>query len=160
MYRAVWAPLALTTVLSVAACETSQPNGTPETVTATVMAPAVTLPAVTITKEAETVTVQPPARTVTVTVAQAGPKDVTNEYVAWRKSHYDKTYAEDAQQWSQVTQALLQATGRLDILTTMPSGVGGWNCAGEPARLDGVDVLQVQILYSNGTIFLVCPPGR
>ena len=152
-----WAVASLGGLLALGGCAGTATSSAAGTVTVT--APPVTVAAPPVTAEV--------TRTVTVTVtrehtltqavreATQVPADVTASYVAWRKAHHG-SYAEDATQYRLVISASLQS-GVLEVLTSMRSDWGGWNCEGEPRSLGGESIRYVRILHTDGSVFRSCP---
>jgi hypothetical protein len=145
----------LGTTMVLAACSNGAPTAdVPAPVaTVTVAAPTPVLTTVTITPEPAILTVTAPP--VTITVSPEQPIDVTSQYLAWRKRHFDPEYPESASQYQNVVRAVL-ANGELNVLTLMRQPMGGWNCEGEPATISGRTVAFVRILYQDSTVFRLC----
>jgi hypothetical protein len=156
-----WRALSLVIVaLTLCSCSVGRDTGaaghavnqtaTPTPVVTVTVTTTVTSTATVTRTTTATVTAAP----ATVTAAPVGSKDVTAEYVAWRRNHYDREYPEDAEH-RLVVYAELDG-GVLNVLTSMRPPMGGWNCTGEPGRIVGIPVKYVRVLYQDSSVFRVC----
>jgi hypothetical protein len=145
-----------------AGCATDAAAGN-STPTVTVVQTATTTVAATQTRTATVTKTVERTRTVTAapvpTAVNAGPMDVTAQYVAWRKRHHAAD-GDAASQYQDVRQAILD-NRRLEVVTRFPPwGAAHWNCEGEPSSLGGQQILQVSILFSDSSSYVTCPPGQ
>lgn len=121
---------------------------TPLPSTATVTESVTTIATATATvTEVQSATV---TATVTAPAPVSGPVDITDAYV-----DHARRAGMPNRQASLIVRAQLYG-GELTVLTTMRRPWGGWDCAWEPAVLDGAPVQFVRILHEDETVFRLC----